>query len=35
MLERPIALFAGALTVIISIVALVYLRGPEPEAAAT
>ena len=34
MLERPTALFAGALTVLLSIVALVYLRGPEPEMAA-
>ncbi len=34
MLMRPTVLFAGALTVIVSIVALVYLRGPEPEQAA-
>jgi hypothetical protein len=31
MLMRPTVLLAGALTVIVSIVALVYLRGPEPE----
>jgi len=34
MLMRPTVLLAGALTVVVSIVALVYLRGPEPEQAA-